>query len=528
VTTPLLELGLAHDADERSVKRAYAARLRTVRPDVDPAGFQALNEVYRQALEWVRRRDAEGPPPIVAYRIADLRVDVDATGEPADPPATATPASFAAPDAPILQVSWLTLPESVAQPPARTEPVDVRWDADAEGDAEVAPAPPPRVAERAALDFDGFFRALVQEASRGDADALRDWLHRQPQLWPLSAKAETARALMPALHATAPPMPERCLEAILAFFDLDHVLSGQNALQLGVLRRHLHVEWLLRQADPRELEAELRAAKPPVNLDAGRARALLSGPFRWLHVLWQALPPYRPTEAAGFVRLIDEARVQSLPPPFDRRRLAFWRAAGDRGRVGPLRVAVTAARLTVLLLLAAMIDGALLASGGMPVMLRLAAMLCIGCTVYYVWTALMQWQGAAQADDRPGPAAWWRLGFIPLLALIAVAFRQALPPDAPDRTSPAAGVAVGMACVAALLAFLRYRRRSGAGTVRWLSGWRLLLLIPALKLLLLLLAAVFVHVEIAAALAFGFWFADLWRERAGLRASLLGTPPHER
>lgn len=524
--TPLFELGLEHDADERSVKRAYAVRLRAVRPDVDPAGFQELNEIYRQALEWVRRRDAgEWQPAAVPYRISDIRFDLAATGEPADPAAEAAPVSFAPPDGPAVQVSWLSLPETVADAPARPQAVEIGWDADAQR-ADSATPPRAPVAERAALDFDAFFDALVREACVGDDDALRDWLHRQPQLWPLTAKAEAARVLMPALHAKAPPMPERCLDAILAFFDLDHVLSGQNALQLGVLRRRLHVEWLLRQRDLRELDAELRAAKPPIGLDAGRALALMSGPFRWLDVLWKALPPYRPTEAANFVRLIDDAKAESLPTRFDRRRIAFWREAGDRRRVSQSRIAVTAARLSAALLLAVLVDGALLLAGEMPVTSRLVALLCIGCAVYYVWTALVHWQGAAQADDVPGPAAWWRAGFIPLLALAAVALRHAFPPDAPGEATTAAVVTVGIACVAALLAFLRYRRRTGGGTWTWLSrfsGWRLILLVPALKGLLLLLAGTFVHVEIAAALAFGFWFADLWRQRAHLRPSLLGA-----
>ncbi|KTS22436.1 hypothetical protein NS228_27330 [Methylobacterium indicum] len=39
-------LGLAPGADERALKSAYARRLKTVRPDVDPEGFQALRAAY--------------------------------------------------------------------------------------------------------------------------------------------------------------------------------------------------------------------------------------------------------------------------------------------------------------------------------------------------------------------------------------------------------------------------------------------------------------------------------------------------
>ncbi len=49
-------LNLEPDADERAVKRAYAALLKITRPDDDPAAFQALVGTRDAALEWVRRR----------------------------------------------------------------------------------------------------------------------------------------------------------------------------------------------------------------------------------------------------------------------------------------------------------------------------------------------------------------------------------------------------------------------------------------------------------------------------------------
>ncbi|WP_210242587.1 J domain-containing protein [Prosthecodimorpha hirschii] len=47
-------LGLPVDADERAVKRAYAARLKVTRPDDDPAAFQRLVEARDVALQWAR------------------------------------------------------------------------------------------------------------------------------------------------------------------------------------------------------------------------------------------------------------------------------------------------------------------------------------------------------------------------------------------------------------------------------------------------------------------------------------------
>lgn len=43
-------LGIAPTDDERAIKRAYAAKLKTVRPDEDPEGFQALVEARDLAM----------------------------------------------------------------------------------------------------------------------------------------------------------------------------------------------------------------------------------------------------------------------------------------------------------------------------------------------------------------------------------------------------------------------------------------------------------------------------------------------
>ncbi|WP_459207424.1 hypothetical protein ACSMEV_04525 [Pseudomonas sp. MLB6B] len=53
----LKTLGLAHDADERAIKRAYARLLKVHRPDEDPAAFQRLREAYEGALEHARWRE---------------------------------------------------------------------------------------------------------------------------------------------------------------------------------------------------------------------------------------------------------------------------------------------------------------------------------------------------------------------------------------------------------------------------------------------------------------------------------------
>ncbi len=53
------ELGLSPTRDLAAIRRAYAARLRQVRPDQDAAGFRALREAYEQVLAWAREEQPD-------------------------------------------------------------------------------------------------------------------------------------------------------------------------------------------------------------------------------------------------------------------------------------------------------------------------------------------------------------------------------------------------------------------------------------------------------------------------------------
>ncbi len=58
---PWPELGIAPTTDATAIRRAYARRLRTLKPDADPQGFARLREAYDLALGVADRRP--GPPP---------------------------------------------------------------------------------------------------------------------------------------------------------------------------------------------------------------------------------------------------------------------------------------------------------------------------------------------------------------------------------------------------------------------------------------------------------------------------------
>lgn len=143
---PLVRLGLAADADERAVKRAYAARLKSVRPEDDPEGFARLVALRDAALRLVRQRAAEAE----AMAAADARPETDpATTEtfrfrPVDVAALARlAAAFPTPaaGAPATMGADAPLANPVADPAA--EPADVPDAAPALSAPAVLPSPSP-------------------------------------------------------------------------------------------------------------------------------------------------------------------------------------------------------------------------------------------------------------------------------------------------------------------------------------------------------------------------------------------------
>ena len=518
-------LGLDREADERAIKRAYAQALKRTRPESDPVGFQALNEAYHRALDRVRER-AEAPrraapAPFEPQAMLAMAADAAPAVVLHDPMELAAPAPLEPLPAAVLD--WTDEASSRVGDTVLPDPPErVQWE---------APPVPAQVAFHSApanerFVFPAFFDALAAQALQGDASRLRDWLQRQPALWSLTTKAQAGTATMAALQSSSTPMPDRCFDAILAFFDLDHVLAGQDALKLGRLRRRLHVEWLLLRGERQEFAAELRSAKPPVNLPPDRLARFLSGPFRWHSVLLQALPPNQPSEVAAFLRFLEQARVQQLPPAFDARRMRFWRRAGDRGAMSWPRVAVGAARCLAITCAVALIDVMEAIGTGVATvtLLPLAWGISMLWAMFIAWAALSQWQNRPQeafASAKRDAGFWLRLAFIPALCAVALGVRR-LPALIAGGTDSDAPMVAAAAIVVLAIAFAtrRYRRRADSPPIAWTAsvGWRWILILPALKALVVVAALVAYYAEAGAALAGAIWIADLrkqWRRLSG-------------
>lgn len=281
-------LGLPDDADARAVRRAYAARLRTTRPDEDADGFQRLHQAYQQALEWVAlplaERRAEWndwDDDIHADDIRDDRHDADDGDARAQLDAGAD-LNLDAHHADAQPANPARAEHADARAAARSNHTDDAEDADGEPDVVSRhrirmPAPglqpslalsrpigwspahdaeQARTPEMSAAERDAFFWTLHQHANRLPAAAFRDWLHAQPALYPLGVKDGMALPLALFLDG-AEPIGYKQLMITLHFFGLDTVSRTTLAVQEPLHR--IQLKAFRDGDDPRadQIDAEL-------------------------------------------------------------------------------------------------------------------------------------------------------------------------------------------------------------------------------------------------------------------------------
>jgi len=209
VSWPFSALGLDADADERAIKRAYAAKLKILRPDEDPEGFQRLHEAYQAALQFHGMRSsparAQLPMPEVTLRMEAVEtIEMDAPPAPAEPPA----------------------PTDAPTPDEHPSPPPLRWRTQA---PVLQPLPVLSEATPATFDAHAFFDELHACASTVPRDAFREWLMRHEALYSMSLKEALVVPLVQYLDG-APPLHREHLDEVLHFFGLDTV--GPNTRRL--------------------------------------------------------------------------------------------------------------------------------------------------------------------------------------------------------------------------------------------------------------------------------------------------------
>ncbi|MGH8036295.1 MAG: J domain-containing protein [Stenotrophomonas sp.] len=420
-------LELEPDADERAIKRAYAKRLRSTRPDEDPAGFQQLHEAYQAALDWAQ------------YRV---QWDVEESAGDGD-----KPHALANTDAPPIRQEPLAplhdATASLRMPHERTA-MDTP-------PADRAPLPDP------ALDVEQIAHDMVDAAAEASPDVLAHWLLDHPALWSLSEKPRIGEAVLECLAWTKLPIHEDSFDALSACFGWNELGSGVDPLELDECRSRLHGLWRYHHedaADPTVFREPVRQYSEPTEDDPNLER--LRRPWNRLRALLSASLPGRAHDMGEFIARL---RVKERNPPLQPRQIAFWQALcrsnevnGPKMQLALFRSVVLAVGFSGFMLMLGLADGAAGGNRGYwsynePALAGGITLLLCGTVLMPLWGFVL-WQ---VGSEHPRRRAWIvRLFAIPLLALVAWWVLQ---------TAEARPVGVVLAWLLAALAFVRLLAR---------------------------------------------------------------------
>ncbi|GEM_PF-1920493 len=318
-------LGVGHDADERTIKRAYARLLKQTRPDEDPAAFQRLHEAYQAALAYSRNRpqdeDEEDWHVDEARDPATVAADGDALTlhwSPGSDPASPMPGVSAA-----LEDILGAGADHDSAPPQAALQIPTPPDTDARAavtgpeSADTLPAPPPLQGAIARHAFDPwqFFEDLVERATARQTEQLAAWLGQHPALYDLDHKRQAAHVVQHGIETREIALSAKQAALLAQFFGIeDHAWSTRAT-----------VRWLVQQ---------------DYTADYGEPSTLavrqLKRPFQWKRaLLYASIPTLAPRIAALGHRLADE--YGRLPPGIDHEQHAFFVRMADPTHLGRWR-----------------------------------------------------------------------------------------------------------------------------------------------------------------------------------------------
>lgn len=377
-------LGLRPDADATDVKRAYARLLRTTRPDEDAQAFQRLHAAYKTALAHANRKANASPTaPINTPQAETARPSPAPVASPVSPPTT----------------------------PARAPNVSV---------PVVAMGPLTSAVIQAAVD-----------AQNGNA--LLRWLQSRAEFWSIQVKSQAAQVVLQRLFQQPQAISAECMDTLLQFFDLNHVLSGVNPVALQSLRMRQRTLWELLPQNHHELARRaglMRNGRPDVLL-LRKNLALLERPLHWIRATRAAMQSDRARSLANLVRVLsNNGRMDELPPTIDRPHATFWlRAAIPGTQLTRERFILNSLRASVFTLITVfvVVSVGVLSAGSDGVNWREIARVSgiLGGSVLGLWLLLAgcwwfdQWQGMPESAPTRWP--WLRRLAIPVVCASSLA-----------------------------------------------------------------------------------------------------------
>ena len=301
---PWSELGLDGPADERGIRRAYAARLKIVRPDVDAAAFQRLVQARDAALRAIEQPAVRSPPPAKPTLI-EIERPAESRPPPSTPPSPRPVIADIDPPKPLPLLMDPNPSPRLAEPgagkatPEPATPETVAQLLSAFLDAWTSNLPLPAVAPILRLLMEQSIVArekLESEALRAATMLLDGGLMEQATP---AARQQMARSLILGLDADyAWTSSDRRLYAMLP-----QAKADQIARQLRALREWEKTGRLPGPALParEKKRANIRWAWLPL---------LCFGVFKWITMLTQAPPllPHTTTAPAVY-------GIPGVPPP---------------------------------------------------------------------------------------------------------------------------------------------------------------------------------------------------------------------
>ena len=280
-------LGLRPDADAASVKRAYARLLRTTRPDEDPEAFQRLHAAYKMVLAQVERKTATALH------------SVPATIEQAGPS-----------------------PQAAAPVPAAASPASP-------AQVRTANATAPAIHLGTLAD-----EVICAAMGAENSNALSRWLQGRPEFWSIQVKQQAGHLVLQRLFQQPRAISAECMDALLQFFDLDHVLSGVNPVAIHALRIRQRTLHELLPQNHHELARRvgvMQKGRPDILL-LRKNLALLERPLNWLQAAMASMQSNRGHSLAKLVGVLsNNGRFDELPASIDRQHATFWFRGATRG-----------------------------------------------------------------------------------------------------------------------------------------------------------------------------------------------------
>lgn len=333
-------LGIAADADERTIKLAYAKLLKLTRPDDDPDGFQRLNQAYRQALKVAQSRSAR----TITQRTSASSQTIVATLK-------------LSPNASVGTVPHITRPEDsvhaapAGRPPILPQPVPAGSPLSNPPHIPARPAPEPAAPHppRPTFDAQAFFAEYRRISATGGAEALSRWLMDYPAFWHLPTKHAAGQWLLRTLYETPVALPEGCFTATSEFFHYADAISGVDALALRRVGARINAMSLVKPENVRELAILVfRKSQPDNRQSCIRAVKRLSRPFHRSRDLAHALWSPATRTMAGVANALCNGNPDDLPAPINRDHARFWMDACNTTKPR-LRLLLAALRCAVAL-----------------------------------------------------------------------------------------------------------------------------------------------------------------------------------